>query len=216
LGSSDGDGTFAVPENAAAKHLHAEVEGSSMGQPTPFIGRLPLWCVLAAAAAVLPSCATLKAGANAGFSSPGVGYKLVTLGDVYACALRVDGGLACWGSDLNHDATSPPAGRFVHVDAGATCACAVRDNGTLACWGLSQQGACNPPPGNQYTRVSVGKYFSCAVLRDGTAQCWGGAKFFAAAASGTIVDVEATTEHVCFVTSAAWADTRPGASARRL
>ena len=54
----------------------------------------------------------------------------------HSCALRTDGTLACWGLNVDGQAT-PPAGTYTAVSAGAVHSCALRTDGTLACWGLN-------------------------------------------------------------------------------
>ena len=72
------------------------------------------------------------------------GYSGLGTGD-YACAIRVDGGLSCWGEvtpdfgnipgNQAHAAPTPPAGRFSDVDVAPDYACASRVDATVQCWG---------------------------------------------------------------------------------
>ena len=83
-------------------------------------------------------------------------HDKISAGPSHTCAIDVDGGLRCWGSDARgqlgdggttHDATtyttSPsstpvdlgPGRTAVSVSAGTNHTCAILDNGDLKCWG---------------------------------------------------------------------------------
>jgi alpha-tubulin suppressor-like RCC1 family protein len=79
----------------------------------------------------------------------------VSTGLDYACAVRVDGGVSCWGSDLNaqlgstthitsFDVSTPVdvlgVAGATHVSAGSSATCATLANGTAACWGSGPLG----------------------------------------------------------------------------
>jgi hypothetical protein len=57
------------------------------------------------------------------------------------CAIRVDGTLACWGSEGFDDDSDDelsmraPAGTFTAVTVGGDTACAIRPDGMAVCWG---------------------------------------------------------------------------------
>jgi hypothetical protein len=72
-------------------------------------------------------------------------FASVSAGDLFACGLRTDGTLACWGNSGRGE-TDVPAGTFVSLsastgDGGAVCA--LRTDDTLACWGGYDMGT--PP-----------------------------------------------------------------------
>ena len=91
-------------------------------------------------------------GADSGSDSPGdadgtdgaadgapvlIPYRAlaVAMGDTYACALRDDHSVLCWGA--NPPAVEAPAGRTVsQLAAGGHQACAILDDGGLTCWAL--------------------------------------------------------------------------------
>lgn len=54
-------------------------------------------------------------------------------------------GWACWGSG-GYGKASPPAGRFVAVEAGTDHSCGVRPTGVTVCWGRNQAGQTSVPP----------------------------------------------------------------------
>jgi alpha-tubulin suppressor-like RCC1 family protein len=76
----------------------------------------------------------------------------VSTGQTHVCAVRADGGVACWGSDLNAQ-----LGDRTHIDA-------AHIDVPLPVGVLDIEGA---------THVSAGTGDSCATLANGTAACWG-------------------------------------------
>ena len=107
-----------------------------------------------------------------------------------ACAIRVNGSLACWGDWQYYDSTlgkeilaKPPSGTFTHVDVAApgSSACAIRTDGTLACWGNWDRGSGRSaltiqPPAGSFTDVYVydAQYdYACGVRVDTSVVCWG-------------------------------------------
>ena len=76
----------------------------------------------------------------------------VSTGLDYACAVRADGGVSCWGSNLNAQ-----LGNTTHIDATNFDAPTPADVLRIA-------GA---------TQVSAGDGHTCATLAPGTAACWG-------------------------------------------
>ena len=103
------------------------------------------------------------------FSSVSVGYG-------FACAIRTDGSLLCWGENSDGQ-TTEPNGSFVSVSAGSGSACAVNTEHTIVCWGSTMTprylNGPTQPPGGTYASVSVGDIFACGVMTDGTLACWG-------------------------------------------
>ena len=71
-------------------------------------------------------------------------FKSVSAGDPYACGVKTDGAVACWGDDRSGGAT-PPEGRFESVDAGRGYTCGVKTDGSVACWGKNNYGQSTPP-----------------------------------------------------------------------
>ena len=50
------------------------------------------------------------------------------------CGVKSNGSVACWGINVNGEA-SPPAGSFTSVSAGGVHTCGVKSNSSVACWG---------------------------------------------------------------------------------
>jgi hypothetical protein len=99
------------------------------------------------------------------------GWIWVSAGTNYACGVRANHTVACWGID-NAGQASPPDGSFISVSAGSTHTCGLRTDGTVACWGDNTFGQATPPP-DKFLSVDVGERESCGVKADGTAACWG-------------------------------------------
>ncbi|MBK6847393.1 MAG: hypothetical protein IPG96_07565 [Proteobacteria bacterium] len=68
-------------------------------------------------------------------------FSSVSAGNGYACGVRTNGTLACWGSDTYGKAAAPLGGTFSSVSAGNQHTCAVRSTGTVTCWGDNSEGA---------------------------------------------------------------------------
>jgi hypothetical protein len=123
-------------------------------------------------------------------------FTEVSAGRVFACGIRQDRSLLCWGSSgLPDDCSySPiagqldaPTGSFRSVVSAPLSSCAIRDDGTLACWGAGEAaddpnalwcaerynfGQSAPPPG-KFRMVAAGDNHACGIREDGTIACWG-------------------------------------------
>ena len=121
----------------------------------------------------------------------------LALGDHFACALRRNGTLACWGDNTagtlgigasgNRDTPTEVTGvtDAVQVSAGESSACVRRMTGELLCWGHNSGGALgdgttthrwSPVPVSGISDavdIAAGWWWTCAVTAAGTAYCWG-------------------------------------------
>ena len=155
--------------------------------------------------------APLAAGTQTGVAS---GYRQVSAGFSYTCAVVASGDLACSGADGQGQA-SPPAGHFRQVSAGSWHACAVAESGELACWGFNLRGQADAPTG-RYHQVSANGFLSCAVSESGELACWGidGRHGETDAPSGRYRQVSVGGSHTCAVTEsdevACWGDNALG------
>ncbi len=105
---------------------------------------------------------------------PGL-FKAVSAGWGYACGIRLEGQLECWGQNPAAG-IPPPPGAFKSLSVGVEHACALRTDGEAECWGEPQQhwrSAWDAPPGG-FTDMATGKDFSCGLRPGGEAECWGG------------------------------------------
>jgi alpha-tubulin suppressor-like RCC1 family protein len=129
---------------------------------------------------------------DASVSKPGVDdAKRVALGQSHACALRVNGKVACWGSnnaqqlggagpDSEKAIDVPGVSDIVDLAAGGASTYALRKDGTVTTWGAPDSDrarASGPVPLSGLTgvaQVSVGFHSACARLRSGRVTCWSG------------------------------------------
>ncbi len=120
----------------------------------------------------------------------------VHAGQFHTCALRRNGYVTCWGSNLSGqlgDGTrdsSPVVTRVRGIDdavalsVGMDFACAVRSGGRLTCWGSNERGQLGNPDskdallprwveGLSAASVSCGDMHTCATDLRGQPWCWG-------------------------------------------
>jgi alpha-tubulin suppressor-like RCC1 family protein len=122
----------------------------------------------------------------------------VAVGELFACAVRRDRAVECWGwggrGQLGHippDAGSePPAtvtglAASTQVAAGDAFACALGASGAVACWGADDHGQLGDGGGADATgprrvpgvddavAIAAGAEHACAVRAGGTITCWG-------------------------------------------
>jgi len=124
---------------------------------------------------------------NRAVPPPGRFTSLATT-DLFACGLRADGSVDCWGgydtwvmNGPGSDAASPPKGSFTRLAGAPSMVCGIRSDGSLACWGATSLVFGSPapplvnlpPPSGQFTDVSIDGYTGCALRSDGSIACWG-------------------------------------------
>lgn len=142
----------------------------------------------------------------------------VSVGDGFACAVRVSGGITCWGDEpflqpLAPSPLVPPAGRFLAVSAGAQHACALDDRSQLRCWGRLTG---TLRPAGRFAQVVSGDGFSCVRRDGGASTCWGADTFGELELPvGTHTQLAASSTHVCAIRAAdglpvCWGDDREG------
>ena len=104
----------------------------------------------------------------------GAKFASVSAGRYYACRVRTDGSVTCWGADDEGQST-PSEGEWASVSAGWNHTCGVRTDGSVACWGADDEGKAMPSEG-EWASVSAGEdYRACGVRTDGSVACWGNA-----------------------------------------
>ncbi len=99
----------------------------------------------------------------------------IAAGSSYSLALRVDGTIVEWGSNVS--VTNFPANLLgiVGIAAGDNHALALRSNGTVFAWGLNNAGQTNVPANlSNVVAVAAGTSHSAALRSDGTVVVWGG------------------------------------------
>ncbi len=102
-------------------------------------------------------------------------FTQVSAGKDHTCGVRSDGSVACWGRNVERQASPPTIGRFTQVSAGAWHTCGLRSDGSLECWGDDRYGQVSDPNSSSdtFTQVSAGWYHTCGVKSDGSLACWG-------------------------------------------
>jgi len=116
---------------------------------------------------------TNNAGESAGGAAgtfAGTAQGRITAAPYFACAIRSDGSIACWGQK-----TEAPTGRFDSISSGGEgeiSACAL--SGTKAiCWGGNSNGQAGERA-TPYKAVAAGGIFNCGIRSvDSKAECWG-------------------------------------------
>ncbi|MBV9788868.1 MAG: S8 family serine peptidase [Chloroflexi bacterium] len=122
--------------------------------------------------------------------------RSVSAGIEYACGIRSDQTITCWGRN-DYGQSTPPSGSFSQLSTGGIHTCAIRTNGTIACWGNNVNGQATPPSGT-FTHVSSGRTNNCALGTSQTLACWGlNLSGQSSPPSGTFSQVSAGSEHVC-------------------
>ncbi|MCY3953312.1 MAG: RCC1 domain-containing protein [bacterium] len=121
-------------------------------------------------------------------------------GGRHACGLRLNGSVACWGSDHQGQATAP-AGTFDALSAGGRHTCGLRPDGTVACWGDNTRRQTDAPD-DAYTTITASRFGTCALRPTGTVACWGltirdETDSPDTAPSGTFTAVGAGAYHTC-------------------
>ncbi len=101
--------------------------------------------------------------------TPSGTFTSVSVGTGWACALRADGTIACWGSA----AFTPPTGQFTAVSVRHLHACALTPAGSIDCWGDNSAGELSNIPTGKFTSISAGEFDTCGVASDSTVHCWG-------------------------------------------
>ena len=157
-----------------------------------------LWAALGLAAllvlAIAPGTVVARAGAVAMINSSPVG--VLSTGLTHNCALKPDGSVYCWGSDLDGESTAQ-SGPFIQVGAGGSHTCALKPDGSVDCWGWDGYGQATDQPG-PFTQISAGENHNCGLKQDGSVDCWGvnGAEQ-AADQPGPFIQLSAATYHTC-------------------
>ena len=99
------------------------------------------------------------------------GLTALSVGRQYACGLRSDSTMTCWGDDVVGE-TRAPSGTFTAVDAGFWHSCGLRSDSTVICWGGNFDGETDAPSGT-FTAVAVSPFASFGLGSNGTVTRWG-------------------------------------------
>lgn len=134
----------------------------------PTIGASARWALLLTLAVIFVAC-------GAPSNTPEGSFKSVSTAPKYACAVRTDGGIVCWG--LGDPWEPIPNGRFKTVDAGIDKVCGIRVDDSITCWWhntYTTLGGVVQPPAGSFKQVVTGFswWWDCALRSDGVPVCW--------------------------------------------
>ena len=104
---------------------------------------------------------------------PGGAFVNVSVSSSYACAVRTDGTLECWGDLASREEMAAPDGVFRTVSVGLFGACGLLDDGRVECWGHTEFWELPDPPLGVFDSVDVGNGHACGVRPVGAIECWG-------------------------------------------
>ncbi len=125
-------------------------------------------------------------------NAPLSGVVTISAGNEFACALKNDGAMNCWGANnagqlgnaaagaqldlpvqvLDETAQAPLTG-VAAISSAQNGTCAVTASGTTICWGANNSGAPATVSGFVAEAIAVGSSHTCAVSKPGAVLCWG-------------------------------------------
>ncbi|MBP9691588.1 hypothetical protein KBD81_05925 [Candidatus Woesebacteria bacterium] len=103
------------------------------------------------------------------------GYKKVSAGQGFTCAIKYDDSIACWGGLGTDDNKIPEQinGKFVQLSSGASYMCAITKEKRLNCWGYGFQDSFMRDGSNPDVQmVHVGNPYSCFLDLSNSLGCW--------------------------------------------
>ncbi len=105
-------------------------------------------------------------------AEPSGKFAAVASGYHHTCGLRVEGTIACWGTNWFEDVVSPE-GLYTAVTVGRNHSCGLGVDHTVTCW-TGYRSSSGVPDG-EFTTISTsaGGFHSCGLRKDQTVACWG-------------------------------------------
>ncbi|MCY4518270.1 MAG: RCC1 domain-containing protein [Acidimicrobiaceae bacterium] len=105
-------------------------------------------------------------------------FIAIDVGSDFACAIRTDKSLACWGKDHYSDRDlNTPDGEFASVTVGIRDACAIRSDATVVCWQINDLRERLPDnahaPDGEFVSIAAEGKRICGVKTEGELICWG-------------------------------------------
>ena len=126
---------------------------------------------------------------------PDGAFKNVSAGEYATCGVKIDGSIACWGTEWPADngllSGIPTDSDFVTVklggftDSAHAHACALDEDGNVTCWGRDDEGQTTVPANMTFKAIDAGDNTSCGIVQDSdttnqtadenedTVRCWG-------------------------------------------
>lgn len=98
----------------------------------------------------------------------------ISIGDTFACGVRVDGTLRCWGASE----AAPGGENWARVEQLDDYTCALDTNGQVCCWGVAGlAGDCSDRgvayPAESFVDLTTGVDIACGLTSEGQVLCWG-------------------------------------------
>lgn len=154
-------------------------------------GRIAAWCL-----AIAFACLPLQGIASNHEQSAQSTMRAAGLdaGHNHACAVRANGGVACWGNNGVGQTTVPQLTAFA-VATGDQQSCVLRSNGFATCWGRVD----STPATGPFIALAAGGGDVCALRPDGRIACWGGSLSESAPADADFISVDVGVNHACAV-----------------
>jgi alpha-tubulin suppressor-like RCC1 family protein len=199
-GAGTGSRIYPVPINTGAAAIANESAGSASACARLADGTLACWGDNSYGEVGTGSTATSVATPTP--VNTATNWSSISVGGTYACAVKGDGTLWCWGANnvgqlglgaLGLKRVPTQVGTdtdWQSVAAGLGASdrahtCAIKKDGSLYCWGASTMGelgtgttsASSSPlrvgTGTAWASVAAGLAFTCAITSAGEAYCWG-------------------------------------------
>jgi alpha-tubulin suppressor-like RCC1 family protein len=102
------------------------------------------------------------------YNEPGTRYTRIAAGGEHSLALRSDGTVVAWGSDIDGQ-SAVPVGLIdvVAIVAGQSHSLALKSDGTIVAWGENEHGQIRVPAGlNRVVAIAAGNDHSLAIVQD--------------------------------------------------
>jgi hypothetical protein len=175
--TTDGGGRVRVDmlaiDGGTADSRPVEVWGSSNpdNHNIPFVELVKLDVSYSDVIGIRPNGELFEWTAGIGIGTPPTGTYVEVSANTAKIAIRTDGTLVGWDSNVFGQANVPP-GTYTVISAGDRYGLAIRTDGTLAGWGTPTNGQLTLP-GGTFVDVAAGDKFAVGIRTDGTLHAWG-------------------------------------------
>ena len=177
----------------------SDVEETSIVEETPIVVGFSSLAVGGAGVCSLPPSGPVHClDYWAGHPPPQGVLTSISIG-YFACGIRLDGSMECWGYDDHGSMVEAPEGEFAGVSVTGHNACGVRSNGTVECWGSDHHGSVLQALEEDYISVSTGWSHACGIRTDKAVDCWANTTYASALVSpeGHFISVSAGGHFAC-------------------
>lgn len=111
-------------------------------------------------------------------------WNELSLNTYYACGIKADGQLLCWGFGYSMIPTKEKDDKWLDIIVGVDNKCGIKTDNNLYCWGDNYRGqlgdgisANKTIPAkigdDAWSEISAGEYHTCGIKTDNTLYCWG-------------------------------------------